>query len=136
MTPITREMLASYLEDALTERETAQIEQALRESETLRQQLRTILAEMDRGEHSIGAIWRRNRLTCPSREQLGSLILGALDSDLAQYLEFHLNVVGCSFCQANYADLENQHQEAEPVRHQRRRKVYESSVGLLPSEQK
>ena len=40
MPPVTREMLASYLDDALSERETAEVEQQLRQSDTLRQQLR------------------------------------------------------------------------------------------------
>jgi len=50
---ITREQLASYLEDALSDVETAQVEQALRQSEPLRQQLRQLMQERDRGEHSV-----------------------------------------------------------------------------------
>ena len=50
MSIITREMLASYLEDALGEAETASIEQALRGSEPLRQQLRQMMQDKDRGE--------------------------------------------------------------------------------------
>ena len=56
---ITRELLASYLDDALSEADIAQIEQELRSSESLRQQLKSIIQERDRGEHSVGAIWRR-----------------------------------------------------------------------------
>ena len=48
----------------------------------------------------------RARLTCPSRQQLGSYLLDALDPELAAYLKFHLEVVECPFCQANLADLE------------------------------
>ena len=71
MSNITREVLNAYLDDALTEGETAHVEQALRTSEPLRRTLRGIIQERDRGEHSVGAIWRRQRLSCPPREQLG-----------------------------------------------------------------
>ena len=52
------------------------MEQALRESEALQRTLRALMQERDRGEHSIGAIWRRERLTCPSREQIGTVLFG------------------------------------------------------------
>ena len=47
-------------------------------------------------------------MTCPSREQLGSLLLDALDPELAAYFQFHLDVVECPFCQANLDDLKAQ----------------------------
>ena len=93
MSIITREMLASYLEDALGEAETASIEQALRGSEPLRQQLRQMMQDKDRGEHSVGAIWRRRRLSCPKREQLGSFLLGVLDDDEQDYVQFPFDVI-------------------------------------------
>ena len=78
MPEISRELLQGYLDDALDEEETAQVEKALRDSEALRRHLRLVMQERDRGEHSLGAIWRRERITCPSREQLGSYLLQAL----------------------------------------------------------
>src|SRR5438552_17857211 len=98
MVEIPREQLAGYLDDSLNDQESAQVEQALRGSEALRLQLRTLMAERDRGEHSIGAIWRRSRLTCASREQLGSYLLGVLEAAEQDYVEFHLRVTGCAFC--------------------------------------
>src|SRR5436190_20448111 len=106
MIKVTRELLHAYLDDALSEGETAQVEQSLRESEPLRHLLRNILQERDRGEHSIGAIWRRQRLSCPNREQLGSYLLQVLDSGLHDYIEFHLRTIACPSCIANLADLE------------------------------
>ena len=94
-TIITRELLAGYLDDALGEAEIAQIEQELRKSEPLRNQLKQIIQERDRGEHSVGAIWRRHRLSCPPREQLGSYLLGVLDDDVQDYIQFHLQAIGC-----------------------------------------
>jgi hypothetical protein len=131
MKSITREQLLGYLEDALSDSETARVEEALRHSESLRRQLSLAMQDRDRGEHSLGAIWRRQRLTCPTRGQLGSYLLHVLDADQQDYLEFHLNTVGCSYCQANLADLKALRQEPAPKVQQRRRRFFESSAGLL-----
>jgi len=132
MTPsITREQLRAYLDDALSESETAQVEQALRESDTLRGRLRALMQETDRGEHSIGAIWRREHISCPSREQLGSYLLQVLDEGLLEYIRFHLETIGCAYCLANKADLEASFHEPAPKTQQRRRRYFESSAGYL-----
>jgi anti-sigma factor RsiW len=131
MPTITREQLAGYLDDLLSASETAQVEQALRESEALRLQLRGVMQERDRGEHSVGAIWRRSRLTCATREQLGSYLLGVLDPDEQDYLTFHLEAVGCAYCQANLADLRALQKEPAPRARERRRRFFESSAGYL-----
>jgi hypothetical protein len=131
MTNITREQLAGYLDDALGDSETARVEQALRQSEVLRRQLRVVMLERDRGEHSIGAIWRRRRLSCPTREQLGSYLLQVLDPDLHDYIDFHLRTVACSYCLANLADLQSLQSEPAPKVRERRRRIFESSAGLL-----
>src|SRR6266571_2977692 len=126
MSEITREQLHAYLDDALSEAESAQIERALRESESLQKRLRALMQEQDRGEHSLGAIWRRQRLSCPTREQLGSYLLGALDPAHLDYIEFHLKRIGCSFCLANLADLEELQQEVPAHVQERRRRFFES----------
>ena len=131
MATINREQLQAYLDDSLNDGETAQVEKALRESEALRRLLRAIMQERDRGEHSIGAIWRRQRLSCPGREELGSYLLQALDRDLQDYIAFHLQVIGCPFCQANLADLQMLQQEPAPKAQERRRRYFESSAGYL-----
>ena len=130
-TGFSREELRGYLDDALSDADTARVEDALRRSESLRNDLRALMQERDRGEHSVGAIWRRNRLTCPNREQLGSYLMGVLESGFHGYIEFHLKTVGCAFCLANLADLEEQRREAAPQTHQRRKRYFESSGGLL-----
>jgi hypothetical protein len=131
MVPFTREQLSAYLDDALSAGETAQVEQSLRQSEALRRQLRSLMLERDRGEHSIGAIWRRHRLTCPSREQLGNYLLQVLDSEQQDYVRFHLETIGCAFCLANLADLRALQEEPVTRSQQRRRRFFESSAGLL-----
>lgn len=130
---ITREMLAGYLDDALGEADIARIEQELRSSEPLRQQLQKLMQERDRGEHSVGAIWRRQRLSCPPREQLGSFLLGVLDDDVQDYVQFHLKTIGCAYCLANLADLQTQQQDGDSQVKNRRKRYYQSSAGLLQS---
>jgi hypothetical protein len=131
MAKITREQLSGYLDDHLSESETAALEQALRESGALRDQLRRVMEERDRGEHSVGAIWRRKRLTCPTREQLGSYLLGVLEGGLQEYVSFHLQVIGCAYCQANLTDLRSLHEEPAPQVRERRKRFFESSAGYL-----
>lgn len=132
MTPnITREQLDAYLDDALGDAETAQVEQALRESEALRRRLRALMQERDRGEHAIGAIWRREHLTCPTREQLGSYLLEVLDEGQQDYIRFHLETIGCASCLANKADLEASLREPAPKAQERRRRYFQSSAGYL-----
>jgi hypothetical protein len=133
MSEITREQLHAYLDDALAEAETARVEQALRTSEALRQSLRKAMAERDRGEHSLGAVWRRERLTCPSRETLGSLLLEVLDEDEQDYIRFHVETIGCPFCVANLLDLQNAHQEPAPKAKERRKRIFQVSAGFLQS---
>jgi hypothetical protein len=105
MPDITRQMLRDYLHDALPEAEMAAVEKALREASDLRKLLDSVREEEDRGDHTVGAIWRRERISCPTRDQLGGYLLGAGDPDLLDYVEFHLNVIGCPYCQANLDDL-------------------------------
>src|SRR5256885_10918197 len=127
MTEITREHLRAYLDDALTDAELARVEQELRDSEALRGQLKLVMQERDRGEHSVGAVWRRARLSCPSREQLGSFLLQALEPGFQDYVEFHLQTIGCPYCQANLADLQARQADAAPQVQQRRRRFFQSS---------
>jgi hypothetical protein len=131
MAKITREQLQSYLEDCLSEAETAKVEQALRESPPLQQTLRAIMHERDRGDHSVGAIWCRERLSCPTRQQLGSFLLKGLDPVLQDYIDFHLHTVGCAFCLANLADLQSLQEEPAPKAKERRRRYFQSSAGYL-----
>jgi Putative zinc-finger len=131
MSEITREQLHAYLDDALTDAETARVEQALRDSEPLRRALGQAMQERDRGEHSLGAVWRRERLTCPTREQLGSYLLQVLDEGMQDYIDFHLHTVGCPYCVANLTDLQSLQKEPPPRAKERRRRYFESSAGYL-----
>src|SRR5262249_7472585 len=121
----------AYLDDALCDSDIAQVEQALRESEPLRRMLRALMQEQDRGEHSIGAIWRRRRLSCPTPEPLGSYFLQVLEPGFPDYLDFHLQTSACPYCLANLEDLQTLQQEPAPKAQERRRRFFESSAGYL-----
>ena len=123
--------LEAYLDEALPVEEMARIEKALRDDPSLARQLAAILARRDSGVISLGEVWRRHRLSCPTRQELGSFLLGVLPDDAAQYVKFHIEVVGCRYCQANVADLKNQQAEAQSSAEDRRRKYFQSSAGHL-----
>jgi hypothetical protein len=131
--PLRQSDLDAYLDEALSPEEMARVEQALRDDPGLREQLAAINARRDAGVHSLGEIWRRHRLSCPPREQLGSYLLDAVPDTLADYIAFHLKVVRCRFCQANLADLEQQEAEVPDVVQNRRQKYFQSSAGYLHS---
>ncbi|HEV3416849.1 MAG TPA: hypothetical protein VG056_08560 [Pirellulales bacterium] len=122
--------LEAYLDESLPVARMAAVEDALRRDPKLLRALEAIHGRRDAGVHSLGEIWRRNRLSCPTRQQLGSHLLGVLPDDLAAYIRFHLDKIGCRYCQANLADLQSQ-QQSTPVVTQRRRKYLQSSAGYL-----
>lgn len=127
--------LIGYLDEALPPEDMTRIEEQLRVSEAWRNALVELLGELDSGEHSIATIWRRHRLTCPSRERLGAYLVQGLLPDEEDYVRFHLDVMRCRWCNANLSDLKLEQSRAERADHegtQRRRRVYESSIGRLP----
>src|SRR6476469_1474095 len=125
MPRITQADLQAYLDEALTPAEMSAIEL------DLRKQLAAINARRDAGVHSVGEIWRRQRLSCPSREQLGSYLLGALDAAHSEYIDFHLQKIGCRYCQANLEDLRRQQEETDETVQTRRTTYFQSTEGKL-----
>jgi hypothetical protein len=131
MTTVTKETLRAFLHDSLPDAEAAEVERRLRDEPKLRALFDQVRQEEDRGEHSVGAIWRRNHVSCPSRDQLGGFLLQALDADHIEYIEFHLNTVGCSFCSANLEDLKQKQADAAGASKSRRKQIVNSSAGVL-----
>ncbi len=121
--------LEAYLDEALPPEEMARIEKAVRDDRALAHRLASIHSRRGGGVHTLGEIWRHRRLSCPTREQLGSLLLGTLAEEHARYIAFHIEVVGCRYCRANLADLQSHQGGAEQVA--RRRKYFQSSAGYL-----
>jgi hypothetical protein len=132
MTPaLSQSDLEAYLDEALPVAEMARIEQALRDDAKLAERLAGINGRRDAGIHTVGEIWRRHRLTCPTREQLGSYLLRVGDADLAAFIRFHLEVSGCRTCQANLDDLKTRQTDEPGSVDRRRKKYFQSSAGHL-----
>jgi anti-sigma factor RsiW len=124
--------LEAYLDESLPAERMAAIEEALRHSDALQRQVAAINGRRDAGVHSLGEIWRRHRLSCPSREQLGSYLLGVLPRDASGYVKFHLETIQCRYCAASVADLQAQRSVTEAeVAERRRQKYFQSSAGYL-----
>ena len=131
MTTVSDADLINFTDEALSAEEMVRVESALRGSVELRQRLAGLVQARDRGWHSVGAIWRGHRLSCPTRSQLGSYLLDALDPQWQDYIRFHTEVVGCRICSASLADLRVRQEEPDTARLERRRRLFQSSVRQL-----
>ncbi|MEW4489547.1 hypothetical protein AB1L42_15805 [Thalassoglobus sp. JC818] len=130
---VTDSDLLAYLDEMLPVERATQIEAVLRESAGLRKRAALLSRRRDHGAHTVGEIWRRRQLSCPSRETLGSMLLGVAEPDLEEYIQFHIQVVGCRVCLANLLDLkEKQSQGADDSG--RPQRYFESSAGLFRSQ--
>lgn len=127
----TDDELSAWLDEMLPVERMTAIEAALRSSAALRRRLQETIRRRDQGAHSVGEIWRSHRLSCLSRQQLKSYLLGTADGGLTDYVAFHLQTVGCRLCAANLQDLQQQ-AASERGTQQRRRRFFRSSAGLLP----
>ncbi len=133
---ITKATLDAFIDDHLNEQDSIRVEKAVRESPELHTLLKSIVASRDIGDHSIGAIWRREHLSCPTREELSSYKDEALDPQRIDYIKFHLEIVGCNACQANLLDLNcTKGPKAIPAAREKHRQFLENSKLLLPKKQ-
>src|ERR1044072_9003692 len=129
---ITPAELEAYLDEALPAAQMAAVEAALRLQPELLEQLTAINRRRDAGVHSLGEIWRRHRLSCPTREQLGSYLLRALPRGAGEYIKFHVDKIECRYCAASINDLKEQQEAAAANAAQtRRHKYFQSSAGYL-----
>lgn len=125
------QQLLAYLDESLASDLMGIVEQNLRAERALRDRLITLVGRREAGIHGLGEIWRRHRLSCPSRQVLGSYLLGAIDPEQRDYVQFHLETVGCRLCQANLDDLQQQCSEQQAVTQTRRRRYFQTSAGYL-----
>ena len=127
----TQSELEAYLDESLDVERMSQIEQALRRQPELLERLAQINGRRDSGLHSLGEIWRRHQIGLPTREELGSYLLGVLPDEHASYIRFRVETLKCRYTIANLADLQEQQREGETQVAARRRKYSQSSVGHL-----
>tara|TARA_R110002095_G_scaffold161908_4_gene140403 strand:+ start:281 stop:703 length:423 start_codon:yes stop_codon:yes gene_type:complete len=131
VSPFTDQELLAYLDESLSVGLMSQIEEALRHTDSLRVRLAQLSRQRDQGAHSVGEIWRRNHLSCPSRSQLGGYLLETLTPAFQSYIEFHLHQTGCRYCAANLEDLQAGRSTASTDKERRRQKYFQSSAGYL-----
>jgi RNA polymerase sigma factor (sigma-70 family) len=80
-------------------------------------------------ENLLTDLWEHRRFSCPKRNTIGAYMLGTLEPDWHQYVDFHLNTLGCRFCRANLDDLQSQSHQTRQEAFQAR--IMESTVGFL-----
>lgn len=123
--------LLAYFDEGLPVERMAAVENVLRASADLQKRAAGLRQQRDVQGHSVGEIWRRGRLSCPTRHQLGSFLLEALPADLARYIRFHLETIGCRYCAANLDDLREAAGQRSTETARRRQKYFESSAGYV-----
>jgi hypothetical protein len=103
--PITAELIREYLRENLPAERMAAVERAAREDPRVNELIANERDAMQRGDHSLGAMWQEHQLSCPTREQIGAYLINAVEPDYYEYVSFHLDVIECGICQANHEDL-------------------------------
>ncbi len=81
-------------------------------------------------ESMLTDIWQNSRLSCPKRSTVGAFLLNTLDKDWTDYVNFHLNTLGCHYCRANLEDLKQRNAENNSPRSLHVR-IMESTIGFL-----
>ncbi|MES2793523.1 MAG: hypothetical protein V4719_28175 [Planctomycetota bacterium] len=122
--------LLAWLDEDLHSARMSEIELQLRDGLELQRRVSGLISERDQGALTVGEVWRRHGLSCPTRHELGSYLLQALEPGPSSYIQFHLNVIGCRKCLASYEDLQ-QSQAATPETIERRQRIFASSVSQL-----
>ena len=122
--------IEAFLDEALEPDQMTEIETSLRDDDQLMNQVAEVLSRRESGIHTLGEIWRKHQISCPSREDLGSYLLNVLSSDQQLYIQFHLETINCRICQANLDDLKEQ-QKGSDEHSARRKRYFESSASYL-----
>lgn len=128
MSEFTEAELEAYLDETLDPERASLIESRLTEDAELLARLSHINGRRDAGVHTLGEIWRRNQLGVPTREELGSYLLGVLDDDKASYIDFRINILKCPFTIANLDDLKSEQDVIDPSTENRRSRYLKSSA--------
>jgi RNA polymerase sigma factor (sigma-70 family) len=83
--------------------------------------------EGDAADSILTRAWEALRPTCPKRSTLGRYLLQTLERPWQEHVQFHVERLGCRFCQANLEDLRREPQEQKPLRE----RVFQSTVGFI-----
>ena len=74
-------------------------------------------------------VWESERPSCPKRSTLGKSKLGILPQAWDDYVEFHTQVLACTFCNANLQELERE--SADPEVDAARENLFQSTIGFV-----
>ena len=128
----TDEELMAYADERLPVARASELERLLRGSVDLVRRLAELVQSRESLEPSLGAMWRRGRWSCPPRAVWAGFVSGRLGDGLSQYLQFHLDTVGCRICEASVRDLREMDDGDGELRV---RKIFQSSAGRLHGRQ-
>lgn len=120
--------LLAYVDELLPAERMAAVENELRSAPGLRSRVARLMQDRDQGGHTLSEIWRRFRLSCPSREQLQSFLERTLDAAWMDFVDFHVHSAGCRYCAANLEDLARSGPGTSDAT-SRRQKIFRSSAG-------
>jgi RNA polymerase sigma factor (sigma-70 family) len=74
-------------------------------------------------------VWEMQRPSCPKRTTLGKFALGILPVAWDDFVRFHLETLGCTFCAANLMELQSPSEEDEL-----QQRVFHSTIGFFNRE--
>lgn len=77
----------------------------------------------------LSQVWQNQRPSCPKRSTLGKYTLGILPDDWTSFVAFHVEQLGCTFCQANLDELALDDAQA-PSKDDR---LFQSTIGFFRS---
>lgn len=80
------------------------------------------------GDSMVTEVWEERRLTCPKRSTIGRYLLGTLEPQWQELVDFHLNRLGCRLCRANLDDLQKKTADDSAVV---RDKILHSTIGFF-----
>lgn len=124
----TNEELLAYVDERLPPSRAAEVERQLRASSELLNRLVLLMQSVERGDVTLGGMWRRGRWSCPPRAVWAGFVAGRLGDGLSQYLQFHLDTAGCRICESSVLDLRRGDNLDQDDRVQ---KIFQSSAGSL-----
>ena len=79
----------------------------------------------------LSQVWESERPSCPKRSTLGKYTLGILPTSWADYVDFHVQILGCSFCNANLEELNSS--QAADADDETRNRLFQSTIGFFNS---
>ncbi len=130
----SRDEILRFLEDVAAEggmtRE-LEIVSHLDGCDECRQTRDALLREFVGLEQSLSLLWKRERISCPHRDLLSGYLHRSLPPEPSDYVRFHLEVVGCEFCQANLEDIREGEDKEEPALKKVRDDVLQSTTAFL-----